>query len=70
MSWNSHESDDSRAVYKGVIAGVAAGLVASWVMNRFQAGLSAPQEERSDAVEEQSDAQDENATVGGPPATS
>jgi len=35
------------------------------------AGLSALlQEERSDAVEEQSDAQDENAMVGGPPAAS
>lgn len=34
----NHQSDP--AVWKGVVAGVAGGLVASWVMTQFQAQLS------------------------------
>jgi uncharacterized membrane protein YagU involved in acid resistance len=29
-----------RALWKGALAGIVGGLVASWAMNRFQAGLS------------------------------
>jgi putative membrane protein len=29
-----------RRVWKGAVAGVAGGLIAAWIMNRFQAGLS------------------------------
>ena len=32
--------DGERSAWRGAVAGVVGGLVASWVMNRFQAGLS------------------------------
>lgn len=32
--------DNERSVWKGAVAGLTAGLVASWVMNQFQTGLS------------------------------
>ena len=35
-----HVSGTGRAVWKGAVAGAAGGLVASWVMNQFQAALS------------------------------
>src|SRR4051812_9058626 len=38
FEYNEVESD--RSVWKGAVAGVVGGLVASWVMNQFQAGLS------------------------------
>lgn len=32
--------EDDRAVWKGAFAGLVGGLIASWVMNQFQSGLS------------------------------
>ncbi len=37
-----------QSVGKGIVAGLIGGLVASWVMNQFQAGLSKLQERRQE----------------------
>lgn len=36
----NHSSGVDRVVWKGAFAGIVGGLVASWVMNQFQSGLS------------------------------
>jgi uncharacterized membrane protein YagU involved in acid resistance len=49
-----NEFDAEQSVWKGALAGVIAGFVASWVMNQFQAALRAepsqPQGESEDAT--------------------
>ena len=62
--------DRERSMWRGAVAGVVGGLVASWVMNRFQAGLSkaaeaseSEPESSSQGDQGQSSDSDENATV-------
>lgn len=50
----NHQSD--RAVWKGIIAGVAGGLVGSWVMTQFQAQLSKLSPEPEGGSDEEDDA--------------
>ena len=50
-------------VMKGALAGAAAGLLASFVMNQFQAVWSKAEEELSAGGEDEDDSGDEPATV-------
>ena len=51
-----HQFDDhDRSVWKGAVAGLAAGLAASWVMNQFQAALS---KAITDRPQQQGDSED------------
>src|SRR5262245_54930136 len=58
-----------RSVWKGVVAGMVGGVVASWVMNQFQAALPKPsqQGENEDATMKAAEAISETlaATRGG-----
>lgn len=69
-----HDNDGN--VFKGIVAGLAAGLVASWTMNQFQAALSrrAAGSEKSHGAQslqpsdgstgdQSQDAQEDDATV-------
>ncbi len=53
-------------LWKGVAAGAAGGLIASWTMNQFQAGLSRATEElkknTGEEPQQQSSEENENAT--------
>jgi putative membrane protein len=71
---NNRRAEDGHSMWKGAVAGMAGGLVASWVMNQFQAAISsrsgggegdhAERERRragNDASQQESDS--ENATA-------
>lgn len=51
---------DGKKLWKGALAGAAAGLAASWTMNQFQAGWSKIQEKYSGEIRE---GEDEDATM-------
>ncbi len=51
-------SHSGRSVWKGALAGLAAGLVASWTMNRFQDVWLAFSSDNSSAQKEDSRADD------------
>lgn len=53
-SAGNHQSD--RAVWKGIVAGVAGGLVGSWMMTQFQAQLSKLAPEPEGDSDEEDDA--------------
>jgi len=48
-------ADGHRAIWKGAVAGVVGGLVASWMMNRFQGQSQQPSEDE-DATTKTADA--------------
>lgn len=47
MAYDNWEPRRKRSVWKGLVAGLAGGLVASWTMNEFQKGWSAAAERLS-----------------------
>lgn len=51
-------ADHDRAVWKGAVAGLAAGLAASWVMNQFQAALSKASKATSEQPQQQGESED------------
>ena len=55
--------DGEVSVWKGLVAGLAGGLVASWTMNQFQAAWTRIQENSAKREQAQDTAEDENATV-------
>jgi putative membrane protein len=57
------DEDDDRSMWKGAIAGAVGGLVASWVMNQFQAGLSKAAEAMSDSKASHAQGDGEDATM-------
>ena len=52
------QSDGESEVWKGIAAGIAGGLLASWIMNQFQAAMS-----RLDGGGEEQSNEGEDATV-------
>src|SRR5262247_2360887 len=58
-----HNGRERSSAWKGAVAGAAGGLVASWVMNQFQAGLSKAAQKMSDDADSESSSDGEDATV-------
>lgn len=52
------EPRSNRSVWKGLVAGLAGGLVASWTMNEFQKGWSAAANALSDGKSRRAEKQD------------
>lgn len=52
-AWSDEHRDRER-IWKGVVAGAAAGLIASYVMNRFQEVLSAATSEKGQSQQQSS----------------
>ncbi len=58
-----YECPPDRAVWKGLLAGLAGGLAASWTMNRFQAGLSKLAEHQNGGASDDQQEEGADATV-------
>jgi len=54
------KGSDGRTAWKGVVAGMAGGLVASWAMNQFQAGLSSVTQALADSGRHQDEQQQQD----------
>src|SRR5438270_3586765 len=62
--WGGNMRNGDHRLWKGVVAGAAGGLVASWVMSQFQAGWSKVQAKmESDRERHQHQTDDEDATM-------
>jgi putative membrane protein len=57
------DSRSDKVVWKGMLAGLAGGLAASWTMNQFQAGLSKLAKHSNGGASEQQEQQGDDATV-------
>jgi putative membrane protein len=59
-----HTAKSDRPIWKGLVAGVAAGAVAAWTMTQFQTGLMKLQKSvNGDGEQSDSSSQAENATI-------
>jgi putative membrane protein len=58
-----YEGQPDGAVWKGMLAGLAGGLAASWTMNRFQAGLSKLPVHQNGGASDSRQVQGDDATV-------
>ena len=58
-----YEGQPDGAVWKGMLAGLAGGLAASWTMNRFQAGLSKLAVHQNGGASDSRQVQGDDATV-------